>query len=71
MLNYQYFKNHYKLVAGDLSKQKELDPDPRAVQHIEFYGMLKTNSQVCTILDKSKETVLEFYKGTASFVKNI
>ena len=49
----------------DLSKQKELDADSRAVQQIEFYGMLKTNLQVCTILEKSKETMLEFYKGTA------
>ena len=51
--------------AVDLSKQKELDADSRAVQQIEFYGMLKTNLQVCTILEKSKETMLEFYKGTA------
>ena len=27
--------------------------------------MLNTNSQVCTVLEKSKETALEFYKGTA------
>ena len=27
--------------------------------------MLKTSSQVCTILEKQKETVLEFYKETA------
>ena len=65
LLDYQYFKDHYKLIAVDLSKQKELDADPRAIQQIEFYGMLKTNSQVCTILEKSKETILEFYKGTA------
>ena len=26
--------------------------------------MLKTNLQVCTVLEKSKETLLEFYKGT-------
>ena len=26
--------------------------------------MLKTKSQVCTVLEKSKETMLEFYKGT-------
>ena len=26
--------------------------------------MLKTNSQVCTVLDKSKERMLEFYTGT-------
>ena len=27
--------------------------------------MLKTNSQVYTVLEKSKETMLELYKGTA------
>ena len=27
--------------------------------------MLDTNSQVCTILEKTKEMVLEFCKGTA------
>ena len=65
LLDYQYFKDHYNLIAVDLSKQKELDSDSRALQQIEFYGMLKTNSQVCTVLEKSKETMLEFYKGTA------
>ena len=65
LLHYQYFKDHYQLIAVDLSKQKELDAAPRAIQQIEFYGMLNTNSQVCTVLRKSKETILEFYKGTA------
>ena len=55
-------KDHYNLIAVDLSKQKELDADSRAIQQIEFYGMLKTNSQVCTVLEKSKETMLQFYK---------
>ena len=32
--------------------------------------MLKANSQVCTILEKSKETVLEFYKGTAKVLRD-
>ena len=49
----------------DFSKQKELDADSREIQQIKFYGMLKTKSQVCTVLEKSKETMLEFYKGTA------
>ena len=65
LLDYQYCKDHYQLIAVDLSKQKELDADPRAIHQIEFYGKLETNSQVCTILEKSKETILEFYKGTA------
>ena len=64
MLDYQSFKDHCQLIAINLSKHKALDADPTAAQQIEFYGMLKTNSQVCTVLEKSKETVLEFYKGT-------
>ena len=63
-LDYQYFKDHYQLIAVDLSKQKELDSDLRAIQHIEFYGMLNINPQVSIVLEKSKETVLEFYKET-------
>ena len=65
LLDYQYFKDHYQVIAVGLSKQKELDADPRAIQQIEFYGKLETNSQVCTALEKSKETISEFYKGTA------
>ena len=64
LLDYQYFKDHYNLIAINLSKQKELDADSRAIQQIEFYGMLKTNSQVCTVLEKSKEATLQFPKGT-------
>ena len=64
MLDYQYLKNHSQLIAVDLSKQKELDADPRIIQQKGFYEFLKINSQVCTVLAKSKETVLESYKGT-------
>ena len=64
LLDYVYFKKNYKLVAVDLSKQKELDADPRAIQQIEFRYMLETNSNIYWVLEKSKETILEFYKGT-------
>ena len=64
LLDYDYFKNNYKLVAADLSKQKELDADPRAIQQIEFKYMLETNSTIYCVLEKSKETILEFYRGT-------
>ena len=43
LLDYYYFKKH-KLVAVDLSKQKELEADPRAIQQIEFKYMVGTNS---------------------------
>ena len=64
LLDYDYFNKHYKLVAVDLSKQKELDADPRAIQQIEFMYVLETNSTIYWVLEKSKETILEFYKGT-------
>ena len=54
LLDYQYFRD-----------QKGLDADEKPNQQIEFYGKLGTNSQVSTVLEKSKETVLEFSKGTA------
>ena len=63
--DYDYFKKNYELVAVDLSKQKELDADPRAIQQIEFKYMLATDSTIYWVLEKSKETILEFYKGTA------
>ena len=65
MSDFQYFKDHYNLIAIDFSKRKELDAGSRAIQQIEFYRMLKTNSQVCTTLEKSTETTLQFSKGTA------
>ena len=31
LMDFNYFDKHYKLVAVDLSKQKELDTNPRAI----------------------------------------
>ena len=71
-LDYQYFKDHYQLITVDLSKQKELDTDPRAMQQIEFHGILQTNSQVCNlrrikrncirILQRNSKSVVRTYK---------
>ena len=69
LLDYAYFKDNYKLIAIDLSKQKALDADPRAIQQIVFQGLVggenNTKIRLYTILEKSKETILEFAKGTA------
>ena len=66
---YWYFKDHYTLIAVDLSKQKALDADPRAIQQIVFQGVVggddDTKISLYTILEQSKETILQFAKGTA------
>ena len=36
LLDYPYFKEHYKMIAIDLSRQNELDADLRAIQQINF-----------------------------------
>ena len=69
LLDHQYLTRHYHVIAVDLSKQKELNADPRTIQQIEFYRMLKTKPQVCTILEKEKETLLGFYKRTAKVLQ--
>ena len=40
LLDYNYFKENYKMIAIDLSKQQELDSDPKAIQQIRFTGNL-------------------------------
>ena len=40
LLDYAYFKDNYRLIAVDLSKQKTLDADPRAIQEIVFQGVV-------------------------------
>ena len=64
LLDFNFFDKNYKSVAVDLSKQKELDADPRAIQKIELKYMLGTNSTIYWVLEKFEETILEFYKGT-------
>ena len=38
LLDYNYFKNYFKMVAIDLCKQEALDADPNAIQQIRLTG---------------------------------
>ena len=64
LLDFAYFENNYKWVAVDLSKQKALDADSRAIKQIIFTGKSSADVIIYYILEKSKETILEFSKGT-------
>ena len=43
MLDYPYFKDNYKLIAVDLSKQKALDADQKLIQQIVFQRVVGGN----------------------------
>ena len=40
LLDLSYFRDNYRLIAVDLSKQKALDADPRPIQQIVFEGVV-------------------------------
>ena len=71
LLVYSYFRKSYRLLAADLSKKKSLEADSRSIQQIIFTGKIKaavakTRIIIFYVLEKSKETILEFSKGTAN-----
>ena len=65
LLDYPYFKDTYKMIAIDLSKQQVLDADPRANQQINFTANLDRadNKKIYFILKEAKETILDFSQG--------
>ena len=65
LLDYSYFKDHYKLIAIDLSKQQSLDADPTAIQQINFMANLDRagNTTMFCAIEVAKETVLDFSQG--------
>ena len=70
LLDYPYFIETYKIIAVDLSKQKALDFDPKAIQQINFTGNLDRaeNTRVYFILEEAKETALDFSQGIVKVI---
>ena len=73
LLDFNYFEKKYRLIAADLSKEKALNADSRAIQQIILTGKIKatvanTRAIIFYILEKSKETILEFSKGTTKLL---
>ena len=64
MLDYNYFKEHYKMIVIDLSKQQELNFDPKAIQQINFTGNRENQRTIFFIIEEAKEAVLDFSQGT-------
>ena len=64
LLDFAYFKRNYRLIIAYLSKQKVLDADSRAIRQIIFTGKTSEVAIIYYIYEKSKETILEFSKGT-------
>ena len=63
LLDYNYFKKYYKMIAVDLNKQQALD---EAIQQINFIENLdrENNTRFYFILEEAKKTVFEFSQGT-------
>ena len=59
LLDYNYFKKHYKWIAIDLNKQQTLDADPNVIQQIKFTENLERKGnqikQYFLLLKKQKK----------------
>ena len=67
LIDYSYFENHYKMIAIDLSKQEDLEADPRVIQQISFTANLDNydgNKTMFFFIEEAKETVLDFLQRT-------
>ena len=68
LLDYHYFKNYYKLIEIDWSKQQKLDADP--MQQISFTGDLSEAERptMSFVIEEVKETVWNLSKGEGSII---
>ena len=70
MLEYDYFKNYYKLISIDLSKQQVLQENEDLIQQINFIGRLEQASNVFIIIEKTENTILGFSQNFANVLYN-
>ena len=68
LLDYDYFKKHYKLIAIDLSKQQVLQENEDLIQQINFIGRLEEAANVFIIIEKKENTILEFSQNFANVI---
>ena len=68
LLDYEYFKKHYKLIAIDLSKQQVLQENEDLIQQINFIGRLENAANVFIIIEKKENTILEFSQNLANVI---
>ena len=68
LLDYDYFKKYYKLIAIDLSKQQVLQQNEDLIQQINFIGRLTEAANVFIIIEKKENTILEFSQNFANVI---
>ena len=66
LLDYDYFKKYYKLIAIDLSKQQVLQENEDLIQQINFIGRLTEVAYVFIIIEKKEHTISEFSQNFAN-----
>ena len=66
LLDYDYFKKYYKVIAIDLSKQQLLQENEDLIQQINFIGRFEQAANVFFIIEKKEHTISEFSQNFAN-----
>ena len=67
LLDFTYYKENYKLIAIDLSKQTKI----KDLQQINFIGKIEEQNngvKMFFIIEKSKETTFEFLQNSVTII---
>ena len=68
LLDYDYFKKYYNLIAIDLSKQQVLQENEDLIQQINFIGKLEEAANVFIIIEKKENAILELSQNLANVI---
>ena len=73
MLDYSYFKEHYKMIKIDLSKQQALNIHRKAIQQINFTGNLNRDkvTAMFLIIEEAKENHFRIFTRISESIKSL
>ena len=73
LLDYVYFKNYYKIIAIDLSKQQALNADLKAIQQIYFTENVEWagSTTIFFIIEEAKENYFRCFTKNCKSIANL
>ena len=72
LLDYRYFKENYKTIAIDLSKQQAVDADPRAINNFIIWEIeIKQQVHLCFNSWRSKRNCLRLFTKNFESIGNV
>ena len=70
-LEYNYFKNYYKMIAIELNKQQAIDADLKTIQQIDFTENWAEGGKIFFIIEEAKKNHFRFFPRNCKSIVNV